>query len=133
VTLAFFGSNSYEGLANFGEEDVLYQLLQENRDFVSSVVSSQYSFPDKHAAIAAKKLGIPVQEIEPDPQYKGADGFRRVKIACSLAHKILIFWDGVSQGTEKLLPIVERSGKPYKIIKFNKEILNERPVENEYQ
>ena len=88
---------------------------------VTEIVSGGAKGIDRQAAIYAKEHHIPMTEFLPDyARYgRGAPLKRNSQIA-DYADAALVFWDGISKGTQHTLSLLEKQGKPVTIIKIKK-------------
>ncbi len=84
---------------------------------ISKIVSGGAKGIDSLAAEWAKRNQIPVEEILADwDKYGKAAGYKRNPDIIKAATKVLVIWDGVSNGTKNSLEIAQKENKLLKLI-----------------
>lgn len=104
--VAIIGSRGYQRLTDVDE--LIARLWTDDTWGVKTVISGGARGVDRRAAVMAKRRGIPVQEIAPDPEQVERYGFRHAALArnqkiVEMADIVYAFWDGDSTGTSNTI------------------------------
>jgi hypothetical protein len=114
-TVAIIGSRDYTRLTDV--DDVIANMPVGDEDWcVSEVISGGARGVDRRAAVMAKRRGIPVREIEPDPDLVQRFGFRHAALTrnreiVEQADVVHAFWDRDSTGTSNAIAHAIVAGK----------------------
>jgi len=110
MKLAIVGSRDITNISN----DMLDKYIDKE---VSEIVSGGAFGIDTIAAQYAKSKGLRLTEFLPDyARYKRGAPIVRNNSFVDCADKILVFWNGSSNGTLSVINYAKKTGKPTKII-----------------
>ncbi len=91
-------------------------------DGVTEVVSGGARGVDRDAADWARERGIRLTEFLPEyARYGKAAPLKRNELIAEYADEALVFWDGVSRGTEYTVKCFKKRGKSVRVVKVNTE------------
>ena len=67
----------------------------------------------------AKEHGIEVLSFPANwDKYGKSAGYRRNREMAAIADSLVAFWDGSSKGTANMIDIMQRAGKPVKVVRY---------------
>lgn len=99
-----------------------YLNLMANEVFADkavSIMSGMAKGADSLAVRFAREHDVKLYERPAQwDSYGKAAGFRRNSEMAKEAHGLLVFWDGVSNGTKHMIDEMKRLGKPVEIVKY---------------
>lgn len=105
-------------LAVIGSRSIRPELSEEYiPSCVTEIVSGGAKGVDQCASAYAHEKGLMLTEFLPDyARYGRAAPLRRNEQIVRYADEVLAFWDGKSQGTQYVIRLCERLGKPIRVI-----------------
>lgn len=108
------------GSRSLGEE-VYPSIIENMPPNVSEIISGGAQGIDTLAERAARELHLPIRVFRPD--YSSGLGklapLRRNADIVDNADFVLIFWDGISRGTQNVIKNAMATGKPMRVIRFD--------------
>ncbi len=86
---------------------------------VTEIVSGGAKGIDTVAADYAREHGVPLTEFLPDyARYRRGAPLKRNAQIADYADEVLVFWDGISQGTMHTVGLFREQGKPITLIRM---------------
>lgn len=114
MKLVIFGSRS------FSQIDLVRNHLDEFTG-VTEVVSGGARGADQLGELVAQERNIPVKIFPAEwDRYGKSAGYRRNEVMARYADQGLAFWDCQSCGTKNMIDLLQKGGKPCKVITFTK-------------
>ena len=114
MKVAIVGSRS-------AEEDVYLHILENLPENVTEIISGGAAGVDSLAERLSREKHLPIRVIPPD--YSDGSGklapLKRNTQIVQAADLILVFWDGVSKGSQHVISEAMRLNKPLRLIRVS--------------
>lgn len=96
---------------------LIHKRLEEG--FVPIIISGMAKGADRIGAKYAKEREYVLKECPADwDTYGKSAGYRRNVEMADMADAVIVFWDGVSKGSDHMIQIAKDKGIPVKVINF---------------
>jgi len=102
-----------------------YEMLKKACDFLLQsqdeieIVSGAANGADKLGERYAAEMGYPIKKFPADWEGKGKRaGFIRNSEMAEYADAVIVFWDGLSRGSEMMIKLAKEKGLPTKIYRY---------------
>ena len=104
-------------VAIVGSRDITVCDIEKYAEGASEIVSGGARGVDSYAAEYARKSGIPLREFFPDYKRHGrAAPIRRNEEIVKYADRIVVIWNGVSDGSRHVISYAKKLGKECEVI-----------------